>query len=638
MYGSSVVLSGCTPTLCSDELPSLSCATQMIPIQVEMNSTKWKDLITGKGQVFPNANVVRTTLYKYGIAHNFAFKFVKNNTEKIIVKCKVVGCKWYMSAYAMSGQEGTEFMTVRTFKNEHLHYAQDVLVPPHSTRSTLTASIMVDTLRCNIDKTTNEIRSDLYKDYGLRLTYTQAYRGRERALREIHGRGKDSYKCIPWICDRLIETDPDTVAMSEHYDEGDEGCRFKRLFIAYGCSINGFLAGCRKILYIDGCFLTGPYRGTLLSANAYDADNQLFPFAYAIVSGETIDDWSWFMMKIKQIVEGREITIVSDRHHSIITAVHDIFGSERHAFCYRHLKENFTSEFVKMNRGQGRTSGNDKEDAKKLLDAIAYARYEEDYNVAMGKLGLKFPNMALWVMTSGDVERWAMSKFPYKRWDNITTNVAESFNAWIVKERKHNIDVFIHEHREKLAGKMVCCKSAMENWHNGVGPNIESKLIEAINKSGGMNATYYGDHRIVVGVVTYNRVIDITVDLISHTCSCLAWQMSGIPCAHACAAIKLVHGNVYEFVDDCYKLATQQKIYASMMRPVATHDCPHPQSPTVTSMLTETFLKPPTTKRRPGRPKRKRIESQFQDKRSYHCGRCNEAGHTVKTCQNPNPS
>ena len=144
--------------------------------------------------------------------------------------------------------------------------------------------------------------------------------------------------------------------------------------------------------------------------------------------------------------------------------------------------------------------------------------------------------------------------------------------------------------------------------------------------------------RFVVQVLTLRGKIDIPVDLVSRKCSYLAWEMSGIPCEHACATIKLVYGNMYEFVDDCYKLATQQKIYANMMIPVATHDCPHPEFPIVTLEMEKALLDPPKTKRQPGRPKRKRIESQFQDRRLYHCGRCHEAGHTVKTCQNPNPS
>ena len=48
-------------------------------------------------------------------------------------------------------------------------------------------------------------------------------------------------------------------------------------------------------------------------------------------------------------------------------------------------------------------------------------------------------------------------------------------------------------------------------------------------------------------------------------------------------------------------------------------------------------LKLPCTKRPPGRPRKKRIESQFQDKRTVYCSRCNVAGHNCVTCKNPLP-
>ena len=46
-------------------------------------------------------------------------------------------------------------------------------------------------------------------------------------------------------------------------------------------------------------------------------------------------------------------------------------------------------------------------------------------------------------------------------------------------------------------------------------------------------------------------------------------------------------------------------------------------------------LKSPCIKRSPGRPRKKRIESQFQDKRTVYCSRCNMVGYNRKTCKNP---
>ena len=48
-------------------------------------------------------------------------------------------------------------------------------------------------------------------------------------------------------------------------------------------------------------------------------------------------------------------------------------------------------------------------------------------------------------------------------------------------------------------------------------------------------------------------------------------------------------------------------------------------------------LNPPLTKRMFGRPRKKRIESQFQDKRIVYRSRCNLSGYNRVTCNNPLP-
>lgn len=46
------------------------------------------------------------------------------------------------------------------------------------------------------------------------------------------------------------------------------------------------------------------------------------------------------------------------------------------------------------------------------------------------------------------------------------------------------------------------------------------------------------------------------VYLYGQTCTCLVWQMSGIPCDHACATIRRIYGDFSKYVDDWYKLKT----------------------------------------------------------------------------------
>jgi hypothetical protein len=61
---------------------------------------------------------------------------------------------------------------------------------------------------------------------------------------------------------------------------------------------------CRPIVLVDGTFLTGKYRGTLMMAAAVDPENQIVPMAFALAEGENNDSWSWFMCLLRVHVLG----------------------------------------------------------------------------------------------------------------------------------------------------------------------------------------------------------------------------------------------------------------------------------------------------------------------------------------------
>ncbi|XP_028785917.1 uncharacterized protein LOC114741821 [Neltuma alba] len=259
----------------------------------EMNTVKWKELLLGKKQTFANVTEFKKTVYKFSIAENFKYKYVKNCEECVHVKCNIEGCPWWIIARATTNR--SPFLIVTQLKNEHVHNAQEIMQVTHGGRVALTSSIIIEEVRNHTDKRPNKIRRTLARGYGVKLTYKQAYRAKEKALKEIQGRPEQSYMLIPWICQRLKETDRKTVAEWVATFNNT----FERIFIAYGCCVESFLSEAIHILYIDGTHLSGPYRGTLLSASAYDANNELLPFAYAIVNGETYEEWAWFLNMIK---------------------------------------------------------------------------------------------------------------------------------------------------------------------------------------------------------------------------------------------------------------------------------------------------------------------------------------------------
>ena len=59
--------------------------------------------------------------------------------------------------------------------------------------------------------------------------------------RQIH-----QCKVQSWSRAAIVSANPNSRAFREV-----EGSRFKRMFVAYGVSINGFILECQKILFVD---------------------------------------------------------------------------------------------------------------------------------------------------------------------------------------------------------------------------------------------------------------------------------------------------------------------------------------------------------------------------------------------------
>ncbi|KAI5650220.1 hypothetical protein M9H77_36225 [Catharanthus roseus] len=73
------------------------------------------------------------------------------------------------------------------------------------------------------------------------------------------------------------------------------GCTYKRAWYARKFAIervfDRFLY-CRPVISMDRTHLRGPYKGVLLIASMWDANNHFFPLAFAIVDKESSESWN----------------------------------------------------------------------------------------------------------------------------------------------------------------------------------------------------------------------------------------------------------------------------------------------------------------------------------------------------------
>ena len=148
------------------------------------------------------------------------------------------------------------------------------------------------------------------------------------------------------------------------------------MFIAYGASLNGFILGCQKILFVDGRHLSGLYEGKLMAATASDADNHLFDAAYVVVIGENKEDWLWFLTMVHECLGGLNPVVMSDRNEGLLYAVPKVFGLENHCYHVRHLRDNFLGRATTL--GIRRDASKDL--LKEMFNQVAYAATVAKYD------------------------------------------------------------------------------------------------------------------------------------------------------------------------------------------------------------------------------------------------------------------
>nr|DAD24559.1 TPA_asm: hypothetical protein HUJ06_026023 [Nelumbo nucifera] len=319
-----------------------------------------------------------------------------------------------------------------------------------------------------------DIIKDFSRNHAISLTYKQAWRGKERAKELLNGSTNDSYKLILWSCKKLVETNLGTVATFTIDDSG----RFNQLFVAFHSSLHGFRVGCRPMLFIDATHLKGNYQGQLLAADAYDANNQMFPVAFTADSFESIPDWTWFLENLKiALNDGRKVVIVSDRNTSIRHVVETVFDSEYHAFCSRHLMENLKGCMCRL-----RLLKAEKEVIEDCVNQLIYTRDTVKFDLYLSKIHNQNLDIYGWIMDS-DPPHWENSLFKGRRYDKFTSNLAESFNAWVLEAREQPIMSLVNIIRLKMTELTFRRQCEAKGYKQLVGPNMEYFLKFNISES-----------------------------------------------------------------------------------------------------------------------------------------------------------
>jgi len=131
-----------------------------------------------------------------------------------------------------------------------------------------------------------------------------------------------------------------------------------------------------------------------------------------------------------------------------------------------------------------------------------------------------------------------------------------------------------------------------------------------------------------------------TVKLPYMSCTCFEWESTGIPCAHAIAAILFDKDNPQTYTHAFFSLDDFRRTYANAI--FAPNADAAENTPTFINKNNgdigdiDNPLIPPHVKSKLDRPRKRRIRSEvegpFGTKRSYKCTRCDRLGYKSGAC------
>ena len=388
---------------------------------------------------------------------------------------------------------------------------------------------------------------------------------------------------------------------------------FIRAFLALGMCVQSFQHTTR-VLGLDACHVKAAYGGVLLVMTAIDGNGQIYPCAIAIAEGENQTTWTWFLSLVKtafRVGDGTGLVFLSDREKGIENGVADLFPGALHSFCVYHMQKNVKVKFKTALNG--------------LLFRAATAANEREFLGAIDEMRTLHGAATRYVERINP-EKWARAFFPSHRFGHVTSNISESMNWWLEEARRVDPVSLFSTYIRKLNGLF---EKRRYKHSLPTTTDLPQKVHEMFTKCVDESRTLrvFVHTRAIVEVQRKNAPgLFRVVDLEAPTCSCGFYKEHGVPCRHMCAAIIFLKGRPQAFVVSERRLSSLQAVYAGTTIPVDL------------SNLHDDGMKPPTSTKRRGMPKVKRILSSAEKgpRQKVTCGLCGGKGHNVRTCKQQN--
>ncbi|XP_038679489.1 uncharacterized protein LOC119980765 [Tripterygium wilfordii] len=573
----------------SDELQSLHSSDnetvvgQGRRIMPEFNTNADMSEVTFElGMHFTNLAEFKQAVRDYAVANGRQIRVDRNDKKRCQVKCKD-GCPFRIWCSKISGEETYQ---IKTFVNKH-NCSRSFVVKQASTK--WLAKKFLTKVRGEPRVKSIDLVVWIKDNLSIQVNRTHAFRAKRFAQEMIDGTHKDQYLRLRDYGAEVLRSNPGSSCFLNIVERPtpETPAVFKRIYVCLDALKRGFRAGCRPLIGLDGCFLKGVYGGHLLTAVSQDGNNGIYPIAWAVVGKEDGEPWRWFLDRLLEDIgpiEENKWSFMSDRQKGLVPALMALGNGVEHRFCVRHIYSNFAKRFKGLQ-------------FKKQLFKCAKATTYQEFQLEIAKMrGLK-EEAWLWLH---DIPPnvWSRAFFmTHSKNDAILNNMSESFNAKILEFRDKPIITLLEELRLEAMNRHVKLRRKMRRYQGRLVPRVAAKVEMERANSGYWTAHWAGDSGHSIFQVT-KRPEQYVVNLNERSCSCRYFDLTGIPCCHAMAAIEYVQRDPEDFVNECYTKEAYMRAYEFSVMPT--------NGATLWHRVNGDPILPPKYTNAPGRPKKRR--------------------------------
>jgi hypothetical protein len=279
-------------------------------------TVRWDKMDPKLGDLFESPSQLKICLTNYAVANGYAIYFEKCDSQRIVARCgkkKEPGkCPFRLYASWMFNEHSFQIKSFNSTHNCSRVFKFGSIVSPE-----WIGRQYISEIRNKPKMKLRDMITDIRQKYRCEVNIGKVRRAKDWVKELIEGKLKDHYARIWDYSHELLRSNPGSTCQVTVTSNPDGNNYFHRIYICFKAVSDCWKKGCRRVIGLDGCFLKGRVKGELLTAIGRDANNQVFPIAWAVVDVENKPNWTWFINLLRDDLDldaGKGLVIISDQH------------------------------------------------------------------------------------------------------------------------------------------------------------------------------------------------------------------------------------------------------------------------------------------------------------------------------------